>query len=55
MPSHLFGVLRGESVKWHSSEDELETRWSLFVLELALLPSRIDMVLSIIILIFLAS
>ena len=42
MPSHLLGVLRGESVKWHWSEDELETRWSLSVVELALLPSRTD-------------
>lgn len=41
MPSHLFGVLRGELLKWHWSKDELETRWSLSVEELVLLPGRI--------------
>lgn len=29
-------------MKWHWSEDELESQWSLSVEELALLPSRID-------------
>jgi hypothetical protein len=42
MPFHLFGVLRGESVKWHWSDDELEAQWSLSVAELALLPGPID-------------
>jgi|GEM_PF-3582479 len=42
MLPHIFGVLQGESVKWHWSEDELETQWSLTVAELALLPGRTD-------------
>lgn len=42
MPPHLFGMFRGEIVKWHWSEDELESQWSLSVEELALLPGRID-------------
>ena len=42
MPSHIFGVLLGEFVKWHWSEDELETQWSLSADELALLPGRTD-------------
>ena len=29
-------------MKWHWSEDELETQWSLSVVELALLPGRMD-------------
>ena len=37
MPPHIFGMLQGESVKWHWSEDELETQWSLTAAELALL------------------
>lgn len=43
-PAHYphFWVLQGKSVKWHWSEDELETQWSLTVAELALLPGRTD-------------